>query len=481
MAPAVIADSDGDESNAASSPDRLPPAVPLQEPSTATTTTHPSGSTDPTFFKSIYDEHLDAANRQFMYQNERSSGAVDASSFDNGFQEIRGTSIHDKSPWDVPSSPEFAPPKPTRKQEGTSNARTKITRGLRRRLNDIGYVSQEDEPSDSTTQLRKKRRMEPDIASDDLVSTAPIEDNETFPAAPIALATSQEEQDASVRGGALRSPTKPLEQHCTNVMSSGTATNINTPKSNCVASVSESPKSEKSKSMQAKAGRHSSSSTGVPTPVSETKHSTKITKAREEPKKDVVVASDDESEGVYDPGPEQAKEDDGSDFEDTPRPMEKRKQRGRPKKADAAAPKIKKGKNDAEKNVKKKRGRPKKSVTVVKLDSDDEVQEIAPITPAEPTHTDSNRKQKLEVKTEQLEHSVPDVVTTESHAAVKPVAEEAPETPAPETKTDTSTSAVKKPAGKTSSKPVGGSGRPLYRVGLSKNTRIAPLLKIIRK
>ncbi|EFY90338.1 hypothetical protein J3459_006473 [Metarhizium acridum] len=471
MTPAVIGDSDGDESDVASSPRRGTPAVRLKA-SSPTAATHPSGSTDSTFFKSIYNEHRDAANQHMTDQIEEIAEVMDASSFDNGFQETRGTGIYDKSLWDVPSSPELAQPKSSKKHDGSLNARTKITRGLRRRLDDIGYVSQEDELPEMTAQSRKKRRVERDTGSDDLVSTAPIESDASFMMAPPVL-TSQKQRHVSVHDGALGSATKPLEQRCVNVMSSGTATNINTPRSNDAVLSEATPEIRGSEP----------ASPALPIPVSETKRGTAKERNRKESKR-VVIDSDDESE-VGDYLPREARHD-SPDLEEMPKPVEKKKQRGRPRKTDTAAPKEKekekekeRGK-DSETNGKKKRGRPKKSAAVLKLDSDDEVQEIAPAIP-ESAHTEPGIKPQPDAKATRIEKLGPDVAETESRAAVKPVTKETPGTPISDTKVDTGISAVQKTAGRTPSTSTGGLGRPLYRVGLSKNTRIAPLLKIIRK
>lgn len=475
MTPVVIGDSDGDESDVASSPRRVTQAVPLQA-SSPTAATHPSGSTDSTFFKSIYNEHRDAANEHVTNQIEEITEVMDASSFDNGFQETRGTGIHDKSLWDVPSSPEFAQPKSSKKQDGSLNTRTKITRGLQRRLDDIGYVSQEDELPKMTAQSRKKRRVERDTGSDDLVSTVLIESDPSW------VSTSQKQRLVSVHDSTLGSATKPLEQRCVNVVSSGTATNINTQRSNDAVLSESTPEIRGSETARVSVARGSSpASPAVPIPVLETKRGTAKVQDRKKSKR-VVIDSDDESDGE-DYSPREAKHN-SPDFEEKelPKPVAGKKQRGRPRKSDTAAPmeKEKEKEKDPETNGKRKRGRPKKSAAVLKVDSNDEVQEMAPAIP-EHTHTEPGIKTQPDVKATHIEKLGPDVTETENHVAVKPVTKETPGTPISDAKVGTGISAVQKAAGRTPSTPTGGLGRSLYRVGLSKNTRIAPLLKVIRK
>lgn len=473
MTPVVIEDSDGDESDVTSSPRRVTQAVPLQA-SSPTAATHPSGSTDSTFFKSIYNEHRDAANEHVTNQIEEITEVMDASSFDNGFQETRGTGILDKSLWDVPSSPEFAQPKPSKKQEGSLSTRTKITRGLRRRLDYIGYVSQEDELPEMTAQSRKKRRVERDTGSDDLVSTVLIEGDPSW------VSTRQKQRPVSVHNGTLGSATKPLEQRCVNVVSSGTATNINTQRSNDAVLSESTPEKRGSETARVGVARSSSpASPAVPMPVLETKRGTAKVQDRKKSKR-VVIDSDDESDGG-DYSPREAKHD-SPDFEEKelPKPVAGKKQRGRPRKTDTAAPMEKEKAKDPETNGKRKRGRPKKSAAVLKVDSNDEVQEIAPAIP-EHTHTEPGIKPQSDVKATHIKKLGPGVAETENHAAVKPVTKETPGTPISDAKVGTGISAVQKAVVKTPSTPTGGLGRSLYRVGLSKNTRIAPLLKVIRK
>ncbi|KHN99337.1 AT hook, DNA-binding motif protein [Metarhizium album ARSEF 1941] len=478
MTSAVIADSDVDESDAASSPESITEAVLLPN-SSPTTTTHPSGSTDPTFFKNIYNEHRDAANQHVTHRIKESGEVMDVSSFDIGFQETRGTVIHNKSLWDVPSSPDFPQPRPSKKQDGSLNPRTKITRGLRRQLDDIGYVSQEDELPETTAQSRKKRRVGRHRGSDDLVSTAPVSDPSLM-VAPTALA-SQKERHASVHGGALNPATKPLEQRCVNAMSSGTATNLNTPRSNDVELLEASPGIRNPKPTRGATTRDCSPPGPVLIPVSENQGGA----AKGTDGEKLVVISDDENEQGVAYAPGGAKQDNGLALEEMPRPTEKRKQRGRPRKKDTAAAKEDEGGKDLEANVKRKRGRPKKTAAVLKPDNDDEVQEeTASAIPAS-VQTKPTIKQQPDSKVEQIKHLGPDVAETESHAAAKPATKGTPETETErstsETKVDISTCAVEKTAGRTPSTPAGASGRPLYRIGLSKNTRIAPLLKVIRK
>jgi hypothetical protein len=204
-------------------------------------------------------------------------------------------------------------------------------------------------------------------------------------------------------------------------------------------------------------------------------HDTKDKKVSKVSTKRVVNASDEESGLDGDYALAETKHDDGSDFEEIPKPVEKKKQRGRPKKADAAASKEKK----AETTVKKKRGRPKKTEAAIKLDDDSEVQETGPAVHAD-AHVETRIKQQLHEDPEEPEQSTPAFTKPESNEADKTMPDQAPQTPTSEAQGSAGIAALKKSAGKTPTS-IGGSGRPLYRVGLSKKTRIAPLLKVIRK
>lgn len=481
MTPTVIADSDGDESDTGSATE-LPEVVAVEK---SASTTHPSGSTDPTFFRSVFKEQSDAAKEHAVrhHQTEEAEDEImDPSSFDNGFQQTRGT-VHDKSLWDVPSSPEFEQPsRRAKKTDGSSNTRTKITRGLRRRLDDIGYVSQEDEPTGTvTTQSRKKRRVERDAPLDDLVSTAPIDSDPAFMVAPTMLTTSQREEYVSVKAGASSPAAKPLEQRCINVMSSGTATNLNTPRTTVAPSYDAAPDIKSSKSDRLKQVRGLRNSLPdeavVSTSAPESNLSTKKEKSSSMAKSHRVInASDDESGlGEHDQPPETTK-DDGSDFEETANPVEKKKQRGRPKKENTATPK----KKVAETKAKKKRGRPRKSDAAVKLDENGDVQETAQV-PPDPAPAESDMKQHTDTKTEEAEQTIVSPVKEKSITAANAVLDKTPQTPTSDMKDGADVNSSKKPSSKALSAPSGDSGRPLYRVGLSRNMRIAPLLKVIRK
>jgi hypothetical protein len=474
MTPAVIADSDGDESEAGSCHHFPPPAAPLEESSAGTN--HPSGSTDPTFFKSVYDEQRDAAEKYVTHQQVPGpEGEIkDASSFDNGFQETRGTGIHDKSPWDVPSSPEFeVPSKRLMKQDSTSHTRTKITRGLRRQLDDIGYVSQEDEPPQPVaTQSRKKRKVERDL----VVSTAPIESDPSFMVAPTTLTASQKEQYSSLKTGIMSSPAKALERRCANVLSSGTATNLNTPRTNDDCSLE--PLSQlKGRSKAKHEPRDNSPNNAAPTPPKEPSPKRKAD-GKAAKKKKVIVASDEESDEGHGYAPGEVEHDDESDFERTTKPIEKKKRpRGRPKKTDAP---TKEDKGSVTK-VAKKRGRPKKVETVVVLDDeDDEVQKSPPVI-SDPVSTELRVEQQPDTKVNQAEDSILTSAKTEDAAADETSLNQSPQSSTLDTKGDACTTLSKKTDEKASAAPTAKPGRPLYRVGLSKRTRIAPLLKVIRK
>jgi hypothetical protein len=90
-------------------------------------------------------------------------------------------------------------------------------------------------------------------------------------------------------------------------------------------------------------------------------------------------------------------------------------------------------------------------------------------------------EQQPDTKVNQAEDSILTSAKTEDAAADETSLNQSPQSSTLDTKGDACTTLSKKTDEKASAAPTAKPGRPLYRVGLSKRTRIAPLLKVIRK
>lgn len=440
MAARVIADSDGDESEAESASHvSRHDAEEQTRASSHDVDHHPSASTDPNFFNSVFTEQQDAARQQSGNHGAidltGESDAMDYASFDQGFERVGNTAAHvEKSPWDVPSSPESAKPKRSTKKNTENSTSTKITRGLRRQLDDIGYISPDDEPT-TAQNLNKKRciRSEMDVA-DASVSALSIESDECFLVAPTALASSS-------------SPAQPLNHCSINVKSSGTATNINTPREGYPPSAKpSSPERPKS---------------STPEKPDETQGGVRSTS--------VAIRLDD------DYAPEKEEQDDGS-YQENPeaKPTSTKKPRGRPKKVvDASSTKET---NVAAVQVKKKRGRPKKSDKVFMDDDNKPKYEDPASTHTDPVPEGAGTQQQVNQDSATLAISqAPEATGTNKQDILQ-----LPETPTRQAE-NADSSVNNATPNKKDSLAQNSASRQLYRVGLSKKTKIAPLLKMIRK
>ncbi|KAG5971983.1 hypothetical protein E4U55_000975 [Claviceps digitariae] len=462
MAPKIIADSDGDESEP-SSPSHIPFNNIERTTSSAPGIDHQSGSTDPSFFNSVFNEQQDAAreqpaNRQVVDLAEESE-VTELVSFDQGFGRVENAQPPvEKSPWDVPSSPETTTMKPKRsaKRTAESNARTKMTRGMRRQLDDIGYRSPDDEPT--TPEIcSKKRRTQPEMGmTDDLPSTMPIGSDDSLLVAPKARTSARKKKQYSHDGiTAVSSPTQPLKPCSINIRSSGSATNVNTPRETFTPLAKPfSPER----------------------PRSSTREEDDVVQRGMSPSRTISLAIQ-----VDDEHAAEASEGDDAPYQQEPatRDTNTRKPRGRPKKTvDATAPTEE---TVVAVDVKKKRGRPKKSAKVDQ--SDDRLADVK--------HEAASTDMKPLVE---FESPIREPQKTERNSANRPILQDskaldthtedkaspAPTTPmgrAEHTDDSVKKEGMKKKAGATPNS----SGRQLYRVGLSRKTKIAPLLKMIRK
>ncbi|KAG6148032.1 hypothetical protein E4U46_000087 [Claviceps purpurea] len=485
MTPKIIEDSDGDESELSS-----PPQDSWHDAEHTKSSPHgiddPSESTDPSFFNSVFNEQQNAAREQAKDPQvtgltEESDAAAECLSFDQGFERVVvAKDSLQKSPWDVPSSPESMQPKRSAKRKTESSTRTKITRGLRRQLEDIGYKSPDDEQT-TWERLDKRRRTQRETSmADDLPNTLPVESDGSCLVAPVAPAFRQTEQYSPVRTpAAFPSPTQPLNPCSINLRSSGSATNVNTPRDAWASTIKPSyPERLRSSAVEDGDVIHG----GTPPPRSTC---LVINEDDEDVHNAVEVAGDgtcfDIKEDDENMPAEEPAEDDASHQEECkpgPIPRTTRRTRGRPEKAVDAAVVIKDPEVPAK--GKKKRGRPKKTEKVKtgrgkKVDDEKEASADVKSVPeaqhaAQEPQPDRNSADlavstdiiNTETKTE-IESQVPPVTSTS----------EAAEDPDHSVKKDV---VLNKAHPATNS-----SARQLYRVGLSKRTKIPSLLKVIRK
>ncbi|KAG5951491.1 hypothetical protein E4U53_002973 [Claviceps sorghi] len=466
MAPKIIADSDGDESEP-HSPSHIPNDDVERTKSSPHGTDHQSVSTDPSFFNSVFNEQQDAAREQptnydviDLAEESEASAFV---SFDQGYERIeRGKAPIEKSLWDVPSSPEIMKPKRSAKRKAESNTRTKITRGLRRHLDDIGYRSPDDEPTTPDIPSKRRRVQAKTGMTDDLPSTISHGSDESLLVVPKACTPSRKAERLSRDGfGGLSPPTQmqPLKPCSMNIRSSGSATNINTPREAFTPLVkSFSP------------GRPSSS---APEDVdvrqkemSPPRSTSMAVKVDDEPAPTVVNATNESErdDALY-------QEEAGS------RHTTPRRPRGRPKRAIEATSTTEE--SVVAVKVKKKRGRPKKSGKPDENDdktagvSDEASPDMTPVaegkSPARERQMDRDNADGAS-----LQESKAMETGTENKAQPPPTT---PTSRAENTDGPVKQDVMTKKADAASSS----ASRQLYRVGLSKRTKIAPLLKIIRK
>ncbi|KAG6101800.1 hypothetical protein E4U30_001140 [Claviceps sp. LM220 group G6] len=485
MTPNIIGDSDGDESELSS-----PPQVSWHDAEHTKSSPHgiehPSESTDPSFFNSVFNEQQNAARErakdtQVTGLTEESDAAAECLSFDQGFDRVVvAKDSLQKSPWDVPSSPESMQPKRSAKRKTESSTRTKITRGLRRQLEDIGYKSPDDEQT-TWERLDKRRRTQRETGmADDLPSTLPVESEGSCLVASVVPAFEQTEQHSPVRTpAAFPSPTQPLKPCNINLRSSGSATNVNTPRDAWASTIRPSyPERLRSSAVEDGDVIH----VGTPPPRSRClviKEDDEDVRNADEVAEDgtcFAVKEDDENMPAEEPAGDDASYQE--EFKPEPIPRTTRRTRGRPKKVVDATVMIEDPEVPA--RGKKKRGRPKKTEKVKtghdkKMDDEKEAPAAVKSVPeaqrpAQEPQPDQNSADlavsadiiTMETKTE-IESQIPPVAST-SQAAEDP---------------DRS---VKKDAmPKKSHAATNSSARQLYRVGLSKRTKIPSLLKVIRK
>ncbi|KAG6041962.1 hypothetical protein E4U41_000077 [Claviceps citrina] len=457
MARKVIEDSDGDESEPKSPHDSYNDVE--QTKSSLPGIGHESESTDPSLFNNVFNEQQNAAREQArnyeITDSAEESEVANCVSFDQGYERVKSAEAQaEKSPWDVPSSPESSikPRRSEKKKIQRSNTRTKMTRGLRRQLDDIGYISPDDEPTTRQTS-NKKRRTQPETdTTDELVSTLPIESDGSPIAASKVHPSRQRGQHSTVRTSACPSPKDALQQCSTSIGSSGSATNVNTPREGYTPLAKPwSP------------GR----------PISSVSENLDMTQGG------MLPPSGSTSIGikVVDDGhanEEAEREDAPVQGESAAKRTTTRKPRGRPRKAEDAT-RISE-ENMVAAKVRKKRGRPKKSEVGSPSQGQQIERDSKPLATLQEQDTMETRD-TLEKEATPQEHN-----TTETRDISEKENQLQPPGTPPKQSENTDGSVKKDMMNKKADVPRNSVGRQSsYRVGLSKRTKIASLLKVIRK
>ncbi|KAM3499685.1 hypothetical protein MY10362_007071 [Beauveria mimosiformis] len=537
MARAFIADSDDESECDTFSP---PPAAQAEEPhSFVSATSEPvslaTSSTDPVFFQGIYYEQQSAAARE---QQLRGVGAgsgnlpmtaptgteqtdpvslpsqypdgtplvIGDSNRGNASRAVKSAIIREKmtrqdttrtaDPYEFPSSAEED------QGSGARRAGWKMATGSSVACHGTGGVAVDEEENMAPPSRKRQRlsRHRNDAVDSSMPPTAlpihssipptmpPVNLNETIdartadimsslmPTMPIGddpsliinargLTSSQKEQYIAVELPASSDLQNQADQKDISdqlpPQSSATSQRQKTP-----TKKSTPPKSRAAKQRHGKfqSGEDLTSSIQVNTPVeTQEKHS-------------MVVLPDSEDEGhqendtqlAYDPEPQAEPR--------TMRAQATRRKRGRPKKVvkqteEAATTQLEVEESQKPATVPKKRGRPKKSETLGVNE-----QEVIEVEAEEaPPKTADEHFANIATETEDTRGSkVEDVISLNVKVDDAKICKPPPGVTAAET--------PQKPAGKRTATPQKGSAsKPLYRIGLSKRSRIAPLLKSLPK
>ncbi|KAJ6441800.1 hypothetical protein O9K51_05351 [Purpureocillium lavendulum] len=528
MPPAIIADSDEDSDGAhgdspapeARADDRL--LLPTRSSEGVSLTT---SSTDPNFFQDIYNEHRAAARQP---HSTASAGDGPESYGTSRLTSAPGRGETGKDLWDIPSSPELKMAKKVKQMTSKRTTSVKVTRGLRKNLERLGYESASGDDRDEQVHQREKRRRvgpsrnsQRDSNDVSLVKLPPQSsegtggnfirppvDGTPLPlcVAPKQLSASQKLEYQSIAAPSSSPPVRVTELHNPAIGSSGTATNVNTQRSHMLSSFDagltvRTPEHEMiraTKRLSSPRRRRRNSSPDIIAAVPPPTEAARPRKTRtnqggtgapdaSEPPQSVI----DDAEIMAAP---KLEEDDMSDYAAPEKQAKPKRQRGRPKKGgdDKSDVASTAAARESAAKPKRKRGRPKKSEIVT---NDEQDVPIADDGSQLQAATDEKLNQALAVG------SLKDDVDQEKKlSAGSPVNGPTPDglkqtpvdgvgiiipTRARDEKSELEEE--KKPRrnadlhnGKGVAKP-DGSLKPLYRVGLSKRLRIAPLLKSLRK
>ncbi|KAM4059207.1 hypothetical protein HRG_007931 [Hirsutella rhossiliensis] len=338
-----------------------------------------------------------------------------------------------------------------------------------------------------------------DTTADGYVPTLPVNSESSFLVAPKPLSASQKVEYQSVdlvqSISSLRQPEVPYHKMC----SSGTATNINTPRSDMASShdvgiMAPTPESERIGNMRRTRPpprRRRSSSPDVIAVTSDGRDK----ELAEKPQLETASVGDAAPDGhVLDAEFAEQQADDDSDFDVAPEPVKSKRQRGRPKK-NAMNENTKKSSATAVVDAgtgltdipKKRRGRPKKAKQPTEAEQKrpghSASETAASASVEEPSDVDAAQGLPEEDKTGPEE-------TDQAFGAGAPKEEATGSSNGPNA-TEERGEANEVDRGtveeaRDKSKMKGSSwlesaGKPVYRVGLSKRLRIAPLLKSLPK
>lgn len=508
MALDVIADSD-DEGELGFTP---PPWSPITDHGEAQSSDYfnhapASASTDPGLFKSVLDEQRKAVRQQ---ANVTVLGKYQETFLD---------------PYDVPSSPvEILSGQKRRKTDcDTSDKRRKVNRSTKSH-DEVDLVV-------VPSQLEHDRDYPTGATSSMLPPTLPFESRTTSVVAPQPLTNSEQLQHQSLHVGSsdLQSEDQgPSRPGCI-IRSSGSATIINTPRDEEHSIQSTSVNSGASNNVWLKEEEPRESSPDhfvAPEPARQSARTTKKTKKKKQKEKDLVTQAKDrmpdelgaqynpdslivaqpkdelldELETSFRPDEMPAKDDYESDF--TEKSVKAKKQRGRRKKSvmpEAAATTTtglmtpQAANEESVPKPKKKRGRsrkadqhavdpPQEPSTCVEANLEKDVQADC--------HGPEQAAAQYQKRTEDTAEAKISISLNDSEINAASTKKEDALPPADEVK-DTSTT-ILKPVQNTGHKEAilaikhaasvpGSASKPLYRVGLSKKSRIAPLLTIVRK
>ncbi|CAG9944208.1 unnamed protein product [Clonostachys rosea f. rosea IK726] len=554
MEPIVIADSDGDDDEVHSPPFNHiePPIEGHVELAGA------SDSTDPSFFKNVFNEHFQAAIDPLQAAELNRYGEEDELShefFDRGNQpdpRVAEPMAEEPDPWEIPSSPENPP-----KMMGFQSKKSRASGGM-------GNASPtrngpDDVDDEGGNRRGKKRRLnhrnapEEIPSQDPLAQSMPHDDPESqrpapdqssmFPptlplpsrlvVAPDPLTNNQRMEYHSVdpqssdllsqdQGPALPRQIGAFER------SSGSATNINTPRSQFVPSRSQDldfSEPGPQRVLTFNTPDHMDNQERELPPLIGTAPPPRPASPPEIPHLAPVMEKPVASYGPDELAAEpvttsirKENEKDESEFEDSFAQPKKKKKRGRPKKetaqkatAEAVDSQIIEPSKEAtpSSGAKKKRGRPKKSDqqgTEPKAADINEVQDVKPVktkakkkAPKSPDISKQDHEEgqgaaeeckNEEIKADcaadidQARREMPDTIEKKGAAH-----SEEPEHEKAETKSHNDEKPPERPSkGKQATaspaKSLFSPGIPTkasYRVGLSKRSRVAPLLKIVRK
>lgn len=515
----LIADSD-DESEAPYSP---PPQYRQERDASSGIQSHETASTDPLFFQRVFTEHSVAAREQQLHQAATDMVDEETSSVNPKTHRASAQAPQDTTPqknengdpWQVPSSPGLEAEGVSDVTEplrlGDENKSSTVASSRKRRPLSNSLTPRKATPEDDSGagegsrnhRARKRRKKDtfnpmiekPSVDIIDISSSSDSEGTEVYGrqvghqkqaslmVAPPRLCDSQKKQYEAIGTQSTEVLSSATRRRIREDMhrSSGTATNINTPRS-------DDPLIEAGVSTQAAAGRSRASRirrrSSSPDVIS-----ADTIDAIEQGEPQATMEDDDplvdelaDLDHVEDPQPKWLDTDDDPDYGSPVKSPPKKRRRGRPKKGETAQQIGTKPTaagetgdvKDLPAPVRKKRGRPRKS-------------EVKVSPPPEEDQGDGLGSPAAEASVavdEKEQENAGDIATNEQGSDGETSKEKVTQetglttTTAEAVKTPPKTKTAAMAETKVTASKLGG---PVYRVGLSKKSRIAPLLKMVKK